>query len=304
MAVFYSKCTSSTQSKELTADLSSLFRPYIKLDLRAAGLYPRDTCTFCANEISALMSALRAMYGLRRVTLAVTSHLLSASTIHLLNLPSEDAAAHLSQGLHDLEAMSVNHRFAARAVDIIRSLSSKWKIALPESAASVSVYRMHSQREISSPPPSTFFAASIDRKQSSEGKMKSGENSHQESPFGPPSGDSGGSGNQLSHQQQTQQNTSIPTFYSDPTIPMDATQAQTAFWTPFPSQVMPIPQFDLASTMMDLSQLEGQQDWHMYSGTTGAAQPPASQDYHGRQASTPGRLDEAMSGMENWHWQS
>lgn len=247
------------------------------------------------------MNALRAMYGLRRVTLAVTSHLLSASTIHLLNLPSEDAAAHLSQGLHDLEAMSVNHRFAARAVDIVRALSSKWKIALPEGAASVSVYRLRNQREISSPPPSTFFAASIDRKQSSEGKTRSGESSHQESPFGPPSGDST---SQLPH-QQTQQNTSIPTFYSDPTIPMDATQAQTAFWTPFPSQVMPIPQYELASTMMDLSQLEGQHDWQLYGGSTGPPQPSAPHDYHGsRQGSAPVRLDEDMSGMENWHWQS
>lgn len=273
-------------------NLASLFRPYIKLDLRAANLYPRDTCTFCANEISALMNALRAMYGLRRVSLAVTSLLLSASTIHLLNLPNEEAAAHLSQGLHDLEAMSVNHRFAARAVDIIRSLSTKWKIALPEGAASVAVYRMAGQREISSPPPSTFFAASIPRKQSSEGKTRSGENSHQESPFDPP-----GSSTKIAHPQP--QNTSVPTFYSDPTIPMDATQAQTAFWTPFPTQVMPIPQYDMSSTMMDLSHLDGQPEWPIYGGSSSGT----PQDYHGRQSSAPGRLDEDMSGMENWHWQ-
>merc|ERR1711939_142779 len=82
-------------------------------------------------------NALRAMYGLRRVCLAVSSFLMSASTIHLLNLPSESASAHLGQGLSDLQAMSVNHQFAARCVDIIRSLASKWNIALPDSAASV-----------------------------------------------------------------------------------------------------------------------------------------------------------------------
>lgn len=76
-----------------------LFRPYIKLDLRGANLFPRDTCTYCANEISSLMNALRAMYGLRRVCLAVTGMLLSASTIHLLNLPSEPAVSYLSQAL-------------------------------------------------------------------------------------------------------------------------------------------------------------------------------------------------------------
>ncbi|KXT08280.1 hypothetical protein AC579_7568 [Pseudocercospora musae] len=269
-----------------------LFRPYIKLDLSAANLFPHDTCTFCANEISKLMSALRALYGLRRVCLAVTSQLLSASTIHLLNLPSESAATNLSQGLHDLEAMSTNHRFAARAVDIIRSLSSKWNIALPEGAAAVAAYRLGVQRDVASPPPSTFYAASIPRKQSSEGRNRSNDSSMHESPFSPPT--------QHAHQQvQNQQRapTSVPTFYSDPQTQLDASQAQTAFWTPFPTQVMPIAQHDLGPEMLDMSQFGGHQAWPSF----GAAPPTGHTPY--RHQSDPGHVDESMSGMENWAWQ-
>ncbi|USW58402.1 hypothetical protein Slin15195_G117210 [Septoria linicola] len=272
-----------------------LFRPYIKLDLRAANLYPHDTCTFCANEISALMNALRAMYGLRRVTLAVTSLLLSASTIHLLNLPSEQAAAHLSQALHDLEAMSVNHRFAARAVDIVRSLSSKWNIALPEGAAAVAVYRMGSRHTgTTSPPPSTFFAASIPRELSTGSqRARSGDSvsvapsaaSHQDSPFLPP---------------QQQGPTSAPTFYSDPTTPLDERTAQTAFWTPFPTQVMPISQHDLG--LGDFAGLGGQQvqSWAMLGGAGNVIGGQGTVPSH-RNQSDPGH-DHSMGGLGDWTW--
>lgn len=283
-----------TYSSYHNANFSSLFRPYIKLDLRAANLYPHDTCTFCANEISKLMNALRAMYGLRRVCLAVTNILLSASTIHLLNLPSESAAVHLSQGLNDLEAMSTNHRFAARAVDIIRSLSSKWNIALPEGAAAVAVYRLGAQRNVSSPPPSTFFAASIPRNRSSEGRSRSGNSSVPESPFTPPTT------NPHQHTQNNQRGpTSVPMFYSDPQTQLDPSQAATAFWTPFPTQVMPINQHDLHPAMMDVSQFGGQHQWPQFS-VSGTGQHPYR---HQSDPGYPAPVDESMSGVGDWGWE-
>ncbi|EMC97377.1 hypothetical protein BAUCODRAFT_138682 [Baudoinia panamericana UAMH 10762] len=224
------------------ACILQLFRPYIKLDLRGAGLFPRDTCTFCANKISSLMNALRAMYGLRRVTHLVCSLLMSASTIHLLNLPSSDAAANLGQGLQDLEQMSVNHQFAARCIDIIRSLATKWDIALPESAATVSVFRTPAL-QWPSPRSSAFFAASIPRKGSSESGRQSGSSvssgPQPDTPFGPP------------HRQAPSQD--IPTFYSDPTTPMEQSQAQHAFWTPFPVQSVPVQATGLSNIMLDFT---------------------------------------------------
>lgn len=204
---------------------------------------------------------MRAMYGLRRVSQPTAALLLSASTIHLLNLPSEGAANNLCQGLLDLEAMSVNHCFAARAIEIIRSLASKWNIALPEGAAAVANYRLNgpgiegvSQH---SPPQTSFFAATIWRKQSSEGKKsshsaQSRSSQPKDSPFSPPP-----------HQKPQQPTSALgtePIFYDDPAAPLDPHHAH--FWTPFPTQTMPM-MHPHDADMMDLgTQFDGQQQWH------------------------------------------
>jgi hypothetical protein len=263
----------------------SLFRPYIKLDLRAANLFPHETCTFCANEISALMHVLRAMYGLRRVTLAVTSLLLSASTIHLLNLPSEQAAVNLTQALQDLQAISVNHRFAARAVEIIRQLSNKWNIVLPEATATITAYNIPGPKDVQTQAPSAFFAASIPRSSSSGPRMTLGE-----SPSFPPPTPS-------SRPQAAQHgSTSMPpAFFGDARgADVGAAQGNAAFWTPFPAQVMPLVQRDLMQPMMDISQLEDPTNWHMFGASTGSTQ---------QHDSDGGKMDEGMGGGEGeWNW--
>jgi hypothetical protein len=270
-------------SRRSIADACSLFRPYVKLDLSGANLFPRDTCTLCANDISGLMNILRAMYGMRRVCLAVPSLLLSASTIHLLNLPAEPSATHLSQGLHDLQAMSMNHTFAARCVDIVRSLATKWNIALPEGAASVSAFRAQGPRTNGSPRSSTFWGASIPRDDSAQSSGSSA--SQPEGPFAPPG-----------HSQQQQ--ASFATFFSDPTTPLDPSQTQPAFWIPFPGQMMPLPQQPIVPSMaMDLSGLsDDPTQWHMYGG---APEGPASSVRH---TSLPGQIND-NSGFQNWGWQ-
>lgn len=210
------------------------------------------------------MNALRAMYGLRRVSLAVTSLLLSASTIHLLNLPSEPAGLHLTQGLHDLQAMSINHPFAARCVDIIRGLASKWKITLPEDAVSVIRLRNLAQRPRGSPVSSTFFAASIERQESTEsGKTRGSSVSSgpRDSAFQPP----------------PQPPMSFPNFYCEPQTTLDATQSENAFWTPFPLQGVPLASQDFNSLMFEISQMDAanphQQPWPVFGGSAG---PPSS----------------------------
>ncbi|KAG9856957.1 3-oxo-5-alpha-steroid 4-dehydrogenase, partial [Aureobasidium melanogenum] len=117
-----------------------LFRPFMKLDLSDIGLYPRELLTYCATEISKLMNALRAMYGLRRTSLAVSSILLSASTVHLMNLPSQGAAVQLTQAMQDLDKMSVNHRYASCCLEAINRLANQWGIRLPEATANLAPF--------------------------------------------------------------------------------------------------------------------------------------------------------------------
>ncbi|KAH9820923.1 Nitrogen assimilation transcription factor nit-4 [Teratosphaeria destructans] len=200
-----------------------LFRPYIKLDLSGAGLYPRDTCIHCANEISVLMNALRRIEGLHRVPLPVTSILLSASTIHLLNLPSEPATLHLTQALQDLQAIAVNHRFAGRCIDIIRSLAARWEISLPGSLVPGSALGISTFTKWSCPPAN--FAPFIPRHQSSgasSGTQSEESTANGPGPFPP---------QPLPHPH-------LSSFYSEESTPAEQQQiyAQSNFWTPFPLQ--------------------------------------------------------------------
>jgi hypothetical protein len=74
---------------------------------------------------------MQSMYGLRRVCLPVVDFVYSASTIHLLNLPSETAYQYLGQAMQALQTMSTNHTFAGRCVNAIRSLALEWHIIMP-----------------------------------------------------------------------------------------------------------------------------------------------------------------------------
>ena len=239
------------------------------------------------------MNALRAMYGLRRVCLAVTSILLSASTIHLLNLPSEPANLHLSQGLHDLQAMTTNHQFAARCVEIILGLAKKWNITLPEGSATASPFRPGGQRQWPSPTSFTFWAASILRKESSGGTTSSDSaSSHHESPLSPPP-------------PQSQRHPPFGSFFSDPTVPLDTSQSQTAFWTPFPGQTMPAPpQHIVPSMTMDFSTMESEEtqstQWPTFGGGV-AGLTVHMQDITQQRPGVQG-MGESLS-FEGWRWQ-
>ncbi|KAK6431710.1 hypothetical protein LTR95_012131 [Oleoguttula sp. CCFEE 5521] len=297
-----------------------LFRPYIKLDLHEADLYPLDTCTFCANEISNLMSALRAMYGLRRVALPVTGFLLSASTVHLLNLPSEQAATHLTQAMHDFRAMSMNHYFAGRCVGIIRDLANKWHIQLPEAAPSVSPFRLGDQPFFSSPPQSAFYAPSIPRQTSSNSQPNSGPNSGsgpistdssiptEHSPFKPPSAPPA-----LPSNPQPPQPDMI--YYPDNFNAFDQNQQQQQqqqYWVPFPHQGMPSFPAGMANTDQYTFSNNDMQHFNTVQPMNAAQhrmqqQQPQQQHLHPhpRQNSAPGRLDEqdADAGLGGWSWQ-
>ncbi|KAF2720764.1 hypothetical protein K431DRAFT_269957 [Polychaeton citri CBS 116435] len=277
-----------------------LFRPYIKLDLRGAGLFPRGTCTYCANEISSLMNALRAMYGLRRVNLAVTGILLSASTIHLLNIPAEPSATSLVQGLNDFQAMSTTHQFAGRCVDIVRALAAKWNIALPESAAGPQILQGERPSEWPSPPQSTFFVPSISRKQSSGSGQRfdsSSEPSQHVSPFSPPSA----SGTARAH------GIPPPQMYGEVPSSLDgaaSSSSQATFWTPFPMQGIPLTAHELVSSSMNMEPMPGHQ-W-------AAMQPmehmnPTHGDYDSRHSSSATQSGEGEHmvdhGLSNWQWQ-
>lgn len=227
------------------------------------------------------MDALRAMYGLRRVCLTMVSALLSASTIHLLNLPSDPAAAHLSRALHDLQAMSVNHPLASRCIDVIRSSAAKWNITLPEGAPAATPPGVSSRRARTSPSPAAFFASSIPSSDDASSKSAS---AFHESPFEAPD----------------QQPRSAPSLmqlqdhFVGPPVPLGLSQTGMPFWTPFPRQgmhVAPDPgSFDFPPPTF--------QNW------AALDMPPHPSEMQPRPQSAPGPVDDSSAGTtRDWHWQ-
>ena len=114
-----------------------LFRPFLKVDLTNSKASPRDICTSCARNSTSLMGTHRQLYGLRRVPIVSTHILLSASIIHLLNLPNPSSAQDLALSITCLREITANHAFATRCLNVIMALSQQWDIHLPSEIAQI-----------------------------------------------------------------------------------------------------------------------------------------------------------------------
>lgn len=209
--------------------------------------------------------------------------MLSATTIHLLNLPAEPATTNLSQGIQDLQTMSTNHQFAAECVDIIVSLASKWGIALPDDVGTNTPFGSGTQRSWQSPASSTFWAASIPRKESSGGARSSDSSSHNDSPFPPPPSQS--------------LHTPFAPLYNNPSTQLDPPHAQGTFWTPFPGQAMPIPAQHVVPSMGFSGMETTPNQWQMFGSGMGSTSHMNQRQQGGQEP-----MDEGLS-FQEWHWQ-
>lgn len=135
-----------------------LFRPFLKVDLLESTVSPRAVCTESAENISILADGYRNLYTLRRTCLLMAHCLLSASTIHLLNISTPSAQRHLTHGLRDLDEMSFMNPFAARCARIVTSLAQKWAIDLPDEA---SEFGKRASMEPPSPVPSSEHLVTV-----------------------------------------------------------------------------------------------------------------------------------------------
>lgn len=252
------------------------------------------------------------MYGLRRVCLPVTGLLLSASTIHLLNLPSEVSARNLSQAMHDLQTISTNHFFAGRCVNIIRSLASKWQISLPEDVPRLSVSQPNGRS--SGSPKSAFYSASIPRQNSFQSGSRSAEsqesnqNSQHDSPFAPP----------ISGPHSQSSNANANFFGGDQFPSLEQSSVQSSYWLPFPVQSMPnVHLADLhtpsANNAFGFSAAPSETQWAQYDMTGSNPTTTMHQHTHNqhlqhpfqsRQPATAMRADGHMGhSFDNWAWQ-
>ena len=122
-----------------------LFRPFVRTDFVAfPDIKPRDIVISSASEVTGLMETYRNRFGLRCANILIAHILLTACTVHLMDLPSkgytslsdrnQTAIRNISRGLRDLAAMSKNHVWAARCFKLVCGLAEQWQLYIPDDA--------------------------------------------------------------------------------------------------------------------------------------------------------------------------
>jgi hypothetical protein len=118
-----------------------LFRPFLKYNPNNSPLpvhvSPRKLCTSAAQMISKLLRLYKRSHGLRQICNIAVYIAHNACTIHLLNLPEKNAKRDIIHGVKHLEEIAEGWLCARRTLGILSVLSKKWKVELPEEAATV-----------------------------------------------------------------------------------------------------------------------------------------------------------------------
>ncbi|KAI9878753.1 MAG: hypothetical protein M1830_010606 [Pleopsidium flavum] len=118
-----------------------LFRPFLKYNQATSPLpahvSPRKLCTHAAATISKLLRLYKRTYGLRQICNIAVYIAHSACTIHLLNLPEKNAKRDIIHGVKHLEEIAESWLCARRTLGILSLLAKRWKIEMPEEAATI-----------------------------------------------------------------------------------------------------------------------------------------------------------------------
>lgn len=118
-----------------------LFRPFLQYTKETSPLpesvSPRKLCTAAASMISKLMRLYKRSHGLRQICNICVYIVHSACTIHLLNLPEKGARRDIVHGVKHLEEIAEGWLCARRSLGMVSVLARKWKVELPDEAATV-----------------------------------------------------------------------------------------------------------------------------------------------------------------------
>lgn len=118
-----------------------LFRPFLKYNPNNSPLpthvSPRKLCTQAAAMISKLLRLYKRSHGLRQICNICVYIAHSACTIHLLNLPEKNAKRDIIHGVKHLEEIAEGWICARRTLGILSVLAKRWRVELPEEAATV-----------------------------------------------------------------------------------------------------------------------------------------------------------------------
>ena len=117
-----------------------LFRPFLNATFTESDISPRDVCRQAANRISDIFTEHRRLYDTIGLHTFQLHCLLTACTIHIINLPTISSTGYLTAACNDFHDLIARNNWAASSLSIIKGLVQKWNIILPQSAESA-LYR-------------------------------------------------------------------------------------------------------------------------------------------------------------------
>lgn len=117
-----------------------LFRPFLKAKFTESDISPRDVCRSAASQISDVFNEHRRLYDTIGIYTFQLHCLLTACTIHIINLPTISSTAYLMAACNHFHDLAPRNNWAASSLSIIKGLVQKWNIILPQEAESA-LYR-------------------------------------------------------------------------------------------------------------------------------------------------------------------
>lgn len=112
-----------------------LFRPFLKAKIvQNPDVVPRDICRQSANEISSLFALHWQLFGPSGIHMFQVHCLLTACTIHIINLPTISATREFTAACEHLHALIERNAWARSSLLILRGLVRKWSLILPQEA--------------------------------------------------------------------------------------------------------------------------------------------------------------------------
>jgi hypothetical protein len=123
-----------------------LFRPFLKAKFTESDLSPSEVCRQAANRISDIFAVHRQLYDTTGIYTFQLHCLLTACTIHIINIPTISSTAYLTAACNHFHDLIPRNEWAAGSLSIIKGLVQKWNIILPQEAEAA-LYRNHANLE-------------------------------------------------------------------------------------------------------------------------------------------------------------
>lgn len=119
-----------------------LFRPFLKAKFTQTDIAPSEVCRAAAASISELFAQHRRLYDTVGIYTFQLHCLLTACTIHVINIPAIAATSYLTAACNHFHDLARWNEWATGSLTIIKGLVQKWSIILP-GEAELALYRSH-----------------------------------------------------------------------------------------------------------------------------------------------------------------